>query len=320
LTGLMAAPNLPSQWFGSRLFSALWASNRSPLEKSDRTSILSVEPDGIVMAQAADPQRYAAFRAELALQNANLPPRLREIASFVVRYPSEIAFATVAQIAAQAHVQPSAVIRFCKAMGLDGYSELQALCRQSLSRQDHATRLERLRDQDQASSRASASAGFVLAAIHSLQTLSLETLDEAIEVAANQLQPCATLQVIGLRRMFSVAASLVYGLGALGLRARLIDQAGGLGPESAQGFDPRDGMIAISFAPYASATLALATLAKEAGLPVVAITDSPLSPLVPIASAVIEISEADHAGFRSLAATMATASALATRIAAIRQH
>jgi DNA-binding MurR/RpiR family transcriptional regulator len=79
-------------------------------------------------------------------------------------------------------------------------------------------------------------------------------------------------------------------------------------------------MIAISFAPYAPHTVDLARTAAAAGVPVVAITDSAFSPLAQIADVCFEVAEADYAGFRSLAATMALALALSAGVAERRRQ
>ena len=54
---------------------------------------------------------------------------------------------------------------------------------------------------------------------------------------------------------------------------------------------PRDVVFAISFSPYNSITPALAATARQKGAAVLAITDSPLSPLAPLSRAWLEINE-----------------------------
>ena len=74
-------------------------------------------------------------------------------------------------------------------------------------------------------------------------------------------------------------------------------------------------MLAVSFTPYAAETLALCTTASRAGAHVIAITDSPFSPLTEIAETWLEVAETDHAGFRSLSATFALATTLSVALA-----
>jgi DNA-binding MurR/RpiR family transcriptional regulator len=67
-------------------------------------------------------------------------------------------------------------------------------------------------------------------------------------------------------------------------------------------------------------TVDLAERLADRGVPIIALTDSPFSPLSPRASVRFEIPEADYAGFRSLAATFCCAMALAVATAAKRNE
>lgn len=55
-----------------------------------------------------------------------LPNRLQVIARFALGNPDAMALSTVAEIARGASVPPSAVIRFAKALGYDGFSTSRA--------------------------------------------------------------------------------------------------------------------------------------------------------------------------------------------------
>ena len=70
----------------------------------------------------------------------------------------------------------------------------------------------------------------------------------------------------------------------------------------------------ISFTPYNSNTPELATSAAQRGVPVVSLTDSAFSPLVPISKAYVEVVEESFSGFKSLSATLAVAMALVLRV------
>ena len=76
-----------------------------------------------------------------------LPKRLRQCADFIARNPDRVAVSTVAELAALADVQPSAMMRFCQELGFKGFSQMQRLFRDEYSRKwpDYATRLENLR-------------------------------------------------------------------------------------------------------------------------------------------------------------------------------
>ena len=67
--------------------------------------------------------------------------------------------------------------------------------------------------------------------------------------------------------------------GKLSVRNVLIDAIGGLAQEELGFATKRDAVLAISFTPYASETVALAQAAAARNVPIVAITDSGFSPL-----------------------------------------
>ena len=68
-------------------------------------------------------------------------------AEYALAHPDEIAFGTVASVAEAAEIQPSALIRFAKALGYNGFSELQEVFRHRLRERwpPYGERLAKLR-------------------------------------------------------------------------------------------------------------------------------------------------------------------------------
>jgi DNA-binding MurR/RpiR family transcriptional regulator len=112
---------------------------------------------------------------------------------------------------------------------------------------------------------------------------------------------------------------MAYAFGKLGVKHVLIGSAAGTDPETLGFATPRDAALAISFTPYAPATLAHVRQLRAAGVPVVAITDSPFSPLLAEDSLWFEVTEADYEGFRSLSATLVLAMTLTVAVAEARR-
>ncbi len=138
-----------------------------------------------------------------------------------------------------------------------------------------------------------------------------DELDRAIE----RLAQARTIYLVGQRRSFCVSHYLAYALAQLGVRAILIDNVGGLGPDQLAGACENDALVAVSFAPYSPVTIALAETARQKKTPIVVITDSALSPIAGMAAARFEIVESDFGAFRSLAATFCLAMTLAVAVA-----
>jgi DNA-binding MurR/RpiR family transcriptional regulator len=262
---------------------------------------------------------FDELKLQISSQHGGLSKRLRQIAEFAIAEPDQMALETVATIGKRAKVQPSTLIRFAKHFGYDGFSDMQRVFRSRLI--DRAlTYSQRIREA-QADGVAPTLAGDVLAhfveADHAaLQHLRAETPPADLEVAVALMAQADIVGVVAQRRSFPIAAYLAYGLAHLGRRAHLIDGVGGMGAEQARLLGPRDLLIAVSFKPYAPETQETVAAAVERGVRVLAMTDSALSPLPPLASVSFDVEEASLHDIRSLTASMCLA---ATLVAGLEQ-
>jgi DNA-binding MurR/RpiR family transcriptional regulator len=261
----------------------------------------------------APPREFEQLKELLLARRDNLPRRLVQVAAFALENPDDIAFGTVASVAADAKVQPSTLIRFAQTLGYAGFSDLQEVFRSQLKSRwpDYRERLARLDAGKRSNDTGALIDGFAESAIASIERIRNTISAEDIERAASILAKADTIYLLGLRRAFPVSTYLAYALGKIGLRAVLVDQIGSLGPEQLAGAGRRDALVAISFTPYTPATVEYTRQLSEQKVPVIAITDSPFSPLAPNATVQFEVVEADYSGFRSLGATFCLAMALA---------
>ncbi len=262
------------------------------------------------------PRDFDSLRADLIERRASLPRRLTQVAAFAIDNPDEIAFGTVASIAAQAGVQPSTLVRFAQALGYAGFSDMQKVFRSRLRDgvSDYRERLNALRVREEAGGSEALLAGFAEAASISLSRLRQQIAGGDLERCVDTLAGAETIYLIGQRRSFPVAAYLAYAFSKIGIRNMLVDGIAGLAPETVRFAGPRDAAICISFTPYSPGTLDLAAMLTEQKVPVVAITDSAFSPLTRVSATSVEIVEADFGGFRSVAGTFVLAIALAVAL------
>ncbi len=268
------------------------------------------------------PRDFAGLRSLLIDRHQALPKRLAQVARFAVAHPDEMAFGTAASIAEQADVQPSTLVRFAQTIGYQGFSDLQEIFRARLRDRwpDYEERLQTLEHQSRAKEGVSGLLdGFADAGVTSLMRLR-DSIDAVqLDKAARLLAAADTLYLLGQRRAFPIASYMAYALGKLGVRSILVDNVGTLGQEQAAFASPKDAVISISFTPYAPATIELTKLTVAGGAPLVAITDSPFSPLTELANVWFEVVEADFAAFRSLSASFCLAMALSVSIAEQRR-
>jgi DNA-binding MurR/RpiR family transcriptional regulator len=274
------------------------------------------------MTTDAAPRDFASLRALIIERAGVLPKRLTQIATYAVENPDEVAFGTVASIAQNADVQPSTLVRLSQALGYQGFSDLQEVFRARLRDRvlNYDERLEQLREHARDGSKSSLILqGFSEAAERSIAELRQKIEPQHLEKAVAKLESAETIYLIGLRRSFPISSYMSYAFGKLGIKNVLIDAVGGLAAEDVGFATPKDCVLAISFTPYASETVSLAQRAAARRVPVIAITDSPFSPLVSIAGQWFEIQESNYEGFRSMAATLSLAMTLTVAVAERRK-
>jgi DNA-binding MurR/RpiR family transcriptional regulator len=270
---------------------------------------------------AAAPRDFGALRTLLVARGEALPRRLQQVASYALENPDDIAFGTAASIAGGAGVQPSTLVRFAQTLGYQGFSDLQEVFRSRLRERvpSYDERLQQLRQHGHAASEVGVLLdGFAAAAARSVEDFRTKADPVLVERAVAVLAAAETIYLVGLRRSFPITSYMAYAFGKLGIRSILVDGVAGLGSEQTSFIGPRDALLAISFTPYASETVSLATTARSKGAKIVSITDSVFSPIAPIADIWLEVVEANFEGFRPMAATLALAMTLSVAIAAKR--
>lgn len=265
----------------------------------------------------AAPETLEAFFRLLADRAETMPKRLRQCADFISQYPDRVAVSTVAELAAAAEVQPSAMMRFCQELGFSGFSQLQKLFREEYARNwpDYATRLSNLRGMG-AQSPGAMLAEFVEAGRASLEKLMTTVSPEMLEKAVDVLAKAPMIHVVGFRRAFPVASYFDYAFEKMAIPSFLHTGVGKL--NTAHALRGGEAMLAITFAPYSAETVAFAESAGQRGLDVVAITDSLSSPLRRLDAIPLLVSEIDVGAFRALSATFAIAITLAVAVGARR--
>jgi DNA-binding MurR/RpiR family transcriptional regulator len=138
---------------------------------------------------------------------------------------------------------------------------------------------------------------------------------ETCKITIALLQEARTFFVVGMGRSFPMAAYLSYALSRVGRSAVHISGLGGSLREQVSALHSDDVLIAVSFPPYAQGTVDAYEQVVTIGAPIIAITDSIISPIGPKASVLIEVNDAELLGFRSLTAAFCIAQTLAMELA-----
>jgi len=268
------------------------------------------------------PRTADDLRATILEQYESFSGRLQQIARYVLDHPDDLALETLTVIAQNAAVQPSAIVRFAKALGFSGASPMQRLLRDSLLAKHAVLGYgERVRRFNASVNRtAVGNTGHLLAEFVEGDTLALQRLQQTVsktdvDKAIKLLDRANTVYVIGIRRSFPVASYLAYSLQQVGKRTFFVDGVGGLARQQARTVQPDDLVVTISFHPYAEETVAFSEAAHAAGARILAISDSPVGPIAKVANLVLQVKDSEVRNFRSLAASLCLAQTLVVRLA-----
>jgi len=269
------------------------------------------------------PKDFDELRSAILERKATLPKRLTQVAVYALDNPDEIAFRTAASIASAASVQASTLVRFAQSFGFEGFSSLQQIFQDRLKSRTSSYE-ERLRRLEEGSASVPESQailnGFVTAGHRSLDALSQAIDPAAFERAVATFARAQTIFLIAKRRSYPITSYMAYAFGKLRVKCIAVGTAAGIDDDVLALAGPNDAAFAVSFSPYATESAAQARTMAGRGVPVVSLTDSAFSPLAEVSSVWFEVVEADHAGFRSLSASMAFAMALTVSVAEARRH
>ena len=268
------------------------------------------------MTKTKPPASADEFRTVLLERYDGLSKRLKQVARYVLDEPNELALETLGVIAERCGVQPSAIVRFAQSFGFSGASQMQRLFRDGLLSANAAIGYgERVRRFSDSVSKTAAGDGllseFVEGNILALQNLSETVSEQDMRAAVDLIANAEVVHVAGFRRAFPISAYLAYSLQQLGKHVQFIDGVGGLARPQANTISSRDLLIAVSFHPYAPETVDLVEVAARNKAKILSISDSRVSPISKPADVALQVHDSEVRNFRSLAASMCLAQAVA---------
>jgi DNA-binding MurR/RpiR family transcriptional regulator len=212
------------------------------------------------------------------VDGVRLTPTQRRIAQCLLEHASKAAYLSAAEVADLAAVSQPSVTRFAIALGYDGYPALRRALRVTEVRRDQPGR--DINDLQLA----------VRAELGTLEHLTDRLADgtpnrEALDQAAKLLATSTPLPVVGLRSAAPLAAYFGYFATKVLPDVRVLEHGGTLLTDRLEQARAAGAtaMLGIVLPRYPREALEALRDARAAGLAVVVLTDSPLSPVVEVA-------------------------------------
>jgi DNA-binding MurR/RpiR family transcriptional regulator len=246
-----------------------------------------------------------------------LGPQLKTAARFILDQPNEVALLSMREQARRAGVQPHTMTRLAQRLGFTGYDDVRALYAGAV--REGALGFSGRADLQVATQKAKGERAVALDIVASLsaqvQRLAEPASLDRMVAAADLLASAERIFCLGLRSCHPVVAHFAYVMSFLGERAVLLDAGAGTGLDPIRAASSKDVLFAASVAPYTRATIETARYAHDRDVPIVAVTDSPVSPLAGMARETIMVPADSPSFFHTIAPALVVGEILAALVA-----
>lgn len=246
---------------------------------------------------------FHEVRERIVARYPELTPQLKTIAQFALTNLDRMAVDTVAELAGRLGVPGSSIVRFAQAMGYSGFLEMK--------KGFSAHLIYRARETEPTSDGSGAPAGCLSRAAadarRSIRSLEQDFDVEAFNKGVDLLSAAQTVFVVGQHRSFASAALFAWLMIEAGRNCVLLDNVGGFALPQSRLAGPKDVTLTISFSPYQPSVVEAAHAHREKNGAVVAITDTPLSPLAPFADAMFYVPGGGSTGATLMVEALAAA-------------
>ncbi|MEP4036040.1 MurR/RpiR family transcriptional regulator [Pseudophaeobacter sp.] len=214
-----------------------------------------------------------------------LTPEAQKAARYVLENPRDVGVSTVREIAESANVKPNTLVRMARQMGFDGYDDFREPFREAIrngqaSFPDRARWLQSIRKQGELGG---LYADMVTGALQNIEATFANISEFDLRTAAEMIWESRDVYTLGVGVNNSNARNFTY-LARTGMvQFHAIPRPGSTPMDDIAWADSRDTLIAMTCNPYRAEVVQAVEVAKEQGVKVIAISDSPASPIIRMA-------------------------------------
>lgn len=222
------------------------------------------------------------FLARLVTVQQDLTPKMARLATFLSDRYVAAAFMSTRELAAAAGVSLATVVRFPAALGYANFEALRAGIQDRVNFE--LTGVERLRNLPSTNRSPSALLRRIIDAdFESLRALAHTFSEPQLERFVNGLLAAERVTILGFRYVSPLTQYFGYSLAKLKPNVEAFTRADSSLFDRVRLMDSGDVLVVIAFARYPVDLVNVARYAHGRGVRILAITDSPLSPILPVA-------------------------------------
>ncbi len=215
-------------------------------------------------------------------------PRQRGLAEFILQNPESLAFLTITDLAKRVGVSEATVTRFCGALGYEGYAHLCREVQETIqSELSTVGRFQLVRTMGRHSGETQSPSAFER--VLSTEIDNLINLTKNIRTAdfyrcVDWMAAADRICIIGSMASSCLTNYFGYMLGKISPRVDVLCGHGGTASAVCNHLSQKSLVFLISFPRYPKVTVELGQLVAQKGARIVALTNSPVSPVVPLAT------------------------------------
>lgn len=253
----------------------------------------------------------------------NLPPLQKKVADYVLENYRQIPFTSITTLSNEIGVSHYTVIKFCRYFGFEKFSEFKKMLSQFASEFIIYNRLSRDEPETASEPDKNSSNPFDLALaddINAVQaTLTNPENREKLPMFLEMIEKANNIYLTGGRASGHLANIFASFLRYLGLRVHILQSNNGDYWDRLDMIGSDDLVIAISFPRYTAHVVNGIAALHEAGVPIVLITDTGLSPSLPYAAVAFKAEIASTSYVQCYAGGLALIECLSRAIAGHRK-
>ena len=211
-----------------------------------------------------------------------LTPEAQKAARYVLENPNDVGVSTVREIAEAANVKPNTFVRMARQVGFEGYEDFRAPFRDAIRQGvvSFPDRARWLQDIRKSGDLGGLYADMAEAAIRNVEDTFSGIDAEALKVAAEAIWASRQVFTLGVGVNNANARNFTY-LASTGMtQFHAIPRPGSTAVDDLAWADSRDVLIAMSMRPYRTEVIAALEVAREQGVTIIGLSDSPASPII----------------------------------------
>ncbi|UWQ50607.1 MurR/RpiR family transcriptional regulator [Leisingera caerulea] len=211
-----------------------------------------------------------------------LTPEAQKAARYVLENPADVGVSTVREIAEAANVKPNTFVRMARQVGFEGYEDFRAPFREAIRKGgvSFPDRARWLQDIGKSGELGGLYADMAAAAIRNVEETFSGINAATLEAAAHAIWDSRQVFTLGVGVNNANARNFTY-LASTGMKQfNAIPRPGSTAVDDLAWADGQDVLIAMTCKPYRAEVIEAVRIAREQGVAVVGISDSPASPVI----------------------------------------